>query len=81
MCVLFGGGDETVRRLRKVPLSPHASERSFASKRSLSIISAKTVLSTSDIECNNLAIRLAADIAPFGQMACSSPHVIYWVGE
>ena len=75
------GGDETVRRLRAVPLNPHASERSFASKRSLSVISANAFLSAEEDGRRQLAERMAADVAPFGQMACSSPHVVYWVGE
>ena len=74
------GGDETVRRLRAVPLNPHAAERSFASKRSLSVITAHAFLSAVEAGCRQLAERMAADIAPFGQMACSSPHVVYWVG-
>lgn len=74
------GGDETVRRLRAVPLNPHASERSFASKRSLSVIAANAFLSAAEAVRQQVAERMAADIAPFGQMACSSPHVVYWVG-
>lgn len=74
------GGDETVRRLRAVPLNPHASERSFASKRSLSVITANAFLSAAEAIRRQVAERMAADIAPFGQMACSSPHVVYWVG-
>jgi hypothetical protein len=74
------GGDETVRRLRAVPLNPHAAERSFASKRSLSVISADAFLSAGDAVRRQVAERMAADIAPFGQMACSSPHVVYWAG-
>lgn len=74
------GGDETVRRLRAVPLNAHAAERSFASKRALSVISAGAFLSMDETGRRQVADRMAVDIAPFGQMACSSPHVVYWVG-
>lgn len=74
------GGDETVRRLRAVPLNPHAAERSFASKRSLSVISANAFLSAEEASRRQVAEGMAVDIVPFGQMACSSPHVVYWVG-
>ncbi len=74
------GGDETVRRIRAVPLNPHAGERSFASKRSLSVISAQIYRAAAPAERRQLAERMAADIVPFGQMGCSSPHVIYWLG-
>lgn len=75
------GGDETVKRLRAVPLNPHATERSFASKRSLSVMAAEKYLSADDITRDRIAGSMAADIAPFGQMACSSPHVVYWIGS
>lgn len=75
------GGDETVRRLRAVPLNPHAAERSFASKRSLSVFDAAAYLRAAAGERRQLADRMATDILPFGQMACSSPHQVYWVGE
>jgi hypothetical protein len=74
------GGDETVRRIRAIPLNPHAGERSFASKRSLSVIAADAYRNASPAVRRQLAERMAADIVPFGQKACSSPHVIYWLG-
>lgn len=75
------GGDETVRRLRAVPLNPHASERCFASKRSFSVFNTAAYRALTKEQRIELAIRVAGDIQPFGQMACSSPHEIVWVGE
>jgi hypothetical protein len=77
---LVWGGDETVRRLRAAPLNPHASERSFASKRSISIFCAIAFLEANLPERQRVAGLMAADIAPFGQMACSSPQAVYWIG-
>jgi len=74
------GGDETVRRIRAIPLNPHASERAFASKRSLTVISSHEYALSDEAARKRLADRFAGDIAPFGQMACSSPHVIFWFG-
>ncbi len=76
---LVWGGDDTVRRLRAIPLNPHAGERSFASKRSLSVISASAYRTATAEARRQLAGQMAADIAPFGQMACSSPHAAYWL--
>ncbi len=75
------GGDETVRRLRAVPLNPHAGERSFASKRSLAVIDSAAYGALDDGGRTKLAERMAVDIAPFGQLACSSPQVVCWLGE
>jgi hypothetical protein len=77
---LVWGGDETVRRLRASPLSPHATERSFASKRSICILGARAYLEANADDRKRLAGHMSADVAPFGQMACSSPQVVYWVG-
>lgn len=78
---LLWGGDETVRRLRAVPLNPHAAERAFASKRSLAVMGAEAYRALDGTGRDRLAERMAADLAPFGQMACSSPHVLYWIGS
>ena len=80
-CRMVWGGDDTVNRLRASPLSPHATERSFASKRSLSVISSSAYLRATESERGQLADRMASDLAPFGQMACSSPQAVYWIGE
>ena len=77
---MIWGGDETVRRLRSIPLNSHAGERAFASKRSLSVIAAAAYLALDAAARTQLAQRMAADLAPFNQMACSSPHVLYWLG-
>ena len=74
------GGDETVRRLRAIPLNPHAGERSFASKRSLSVVDATAYQAATRDYRRQLAVKMAVDVLPFGQMACSSPHQVFWVG-
>lgn len=74
------GGDETVSRLRGIPLNPHAAERSFASKRSFSVIDAASFLALEELGFRQLMDRFLGDVLPFGQMACSSPHEVLWVG-
>jgi hypothetical protein len=75
------GGDETVRRIRKIHLNAHASERAFASKSSASIMSASAVAQLDENGARTLAAKLAVDIEPFQQMGCSSPHIIYWLTD
>ena len=78
---IIWGGDETVARIRAVPLNPHASERAFASKFSCAVIGVEALAQSSSQTQNDLAERLASDIVPFGQKACSSPHLIYWLTD
>ena len=73
------GGDDSVRMLRSLPLSPHASERAFGSKFSYSVISARAYLEADAQTVERLAAGFFNDIFWFDQMACSSPHLVVWV--
>lgn len=74
------GGDETVAALRGLPLHPHASERTFGSKFSYSVVSASRYLEAGAEARARVAEGFFNDLFWFDQMACSSPHVLFWVG-
>lgn len=74
------GGDETVAALRPLPLPSHASERVFGSKFSYSVGGAAGYLAANEGERTRLAEGFFNDVFFFDQMACSSPHVIFWIG-
>jgi hypothetical protein len=74
------GGDETVSALRRLPQSPHASERAFASKFSYAVLCLDAYLAASDGAVQRLAAGFFNDVFTFDQMACSSPHLVFWVG-
>ncbi len=78
---IIWGGDETVRRIRAIPLNPHAADRAFASKRSLSVIDTTAYMAADEAARTELAGRMAGDLAPFLQLACSSPHLVHWLGS
>lgn len=71
------GGDETIKRIRQIPLSPTATELVFADKFSFSLIDADTFLSS---EKDDIVIKFFNDAFWFGQNACSSPRMVVWVG-
>jgi Acyl-CoA reductase (LuxC) len=75
------GGDNTAAAIRPIPLNPHASERVFASKFSYSIVKADQFQSQNPETLADIANRFYNDIFWFDQMACSSPHIIFWVGS
>lgn len=75
------GGDETIRRIRSVPLNPHAGERALASKTSLALVDAEHYVTSTDEEAEGLAARFFADVFPFRQRACSSPQMLVWRGD
>lgn len=74
------GGDETVSALRRLPLRPDASERAFGSKFSYAVVSGDAVLAADDDALRRLASGFFNDVFWFDQMACSSPHLVFWVG-
>lgn len=75
------GGDETVTTIRKIPLSPRATEIMFANKFSFSIIKAKSWLELTSEAADHQVKQFYNDAYWFGQMACSSPRMVLWLDE
>jgi hypothetical protein len=75
------GGDETVAAIRRLPLPSHASERVFGSKYSFAVLDAQRFQAAPEQERARVASGFFNDLFWFDQMACSSPHVVFWVGS
>jgi hypothetical protein len=75
---LLWGGDDTVRRLRAVPVAPGAHELTFGDRFSFAALHAAAVL---DGDARDLAERLFNDAYWFDQLACASPRLLIWVGD
>jgi hypothetical protein len=73
------GGDETIRRIRQIPLNPTATELVFADKFSFSLIDAEKFIS--DNSKSRLIENFYNDSYWFGQNACSSPRLVVWLGK
>ena len=74
------GGDEAVAAIRPLPLPPHASERVFGSKYSFAVMDAARFREAPQGEQARVASGFFNDLFWFDQMACSSPHVVFWIG-
>jgi hypothetical protein len=76
---IIWGGDETIKKIRAIPVSPTTTELTFADKFSLSVIKADRFLESDqqDIHVNNFY----NDAYWFNQMACSSPRLVIWLGS
>jgi hypothetical protein len=75
------GGDEAVAAIRPLALPPHASERVFGNKYSFAAIDAARYAAATEAERARVASGFFNDLFWFDQMACSSPHVVFWVGS
>ena len=73
------GGDATIQHIRSIPVPPTAVEIPFADKFSLSVIDAATF--NQDNEQSTVIDRFYNDAYWFGQLACSSPRLLVWVGS
>lgn len=75
------GGDETVRRVREAALPPRAVEVTFADRYSLLCIRSEAVTALSEEALERLVKDFYNDTYLTDQNACTSPRLIYWVGE
>ena len=72
------GGDETIKSVRQAPLAPRALELTFADRYSLAVLEAGAVLQA---DLPRLAQDFYNDTYLYDQNACSSPRLIYWLGD
>ncbi|NGQ95656.1 hypothetical protein G3578_10870 [Brevibacillus sp. SYP-B805] len=75
------GGDETVRKIRSIPLPPSAIEMVFADRFSVAALKADAVLTASEQVFSELLRNFFNDVFWFDQLACSSPKTVFWIGE
>lgn len=75
------GGDRSVEAIRSCPLPPNALELVFPDRYSKAVIQASAIDDLDEGGLRNLAKRFYNDALWYGQMACSSPKEVYWIGE
>lgn len=75
------GGDQTIRTIRQIPLSPLANELVFADRFSFAVLDGTIVDQLKDKELNQLLEKFYNDAFWFNQMACSSPRLVFWIGK
>lgn len=79
---LIWGGDATIEAVRRAPLAPRAFDVTFADRYSLAVLDAETVLAQNEQDgLKRLAQDFYNDTYLFDQNACTSPRLVYWLGE
>nr|WP_256387206.1 acyl-CoA reductase [Roseburia sp. 1XD42-69] len=73
------GGDNTIAELRKSPISPRATEITFADRYSLAVIDSDVYLERENRE--RAALDFYNDTYLSDQNACTSPQVVVWLGN
>ncbi|MFD1885634.1 acyl-CoA reductase [Paenibacillus wenxiniae] len=75
------GGDQSVRTIRAIPLAPNAVELVFPNRYSKSVLNAEAVLQADGSAIAVLGKQFYNDALWYGQLACSSPREIFWIGS
>lgn len=75
------GGDATIQAVREAGLAPGAREMVFPDRFSLAALNAQAWLDATPGERAQVAEGFVNDAFWFGQLACSSPRLVAWVGE
>lgn len=73
------GSDESVCEIRKAPLPARAVDLPFPARDSAALLNAEEVICAADIDM--LCEAFYNDTYLNDQNACSSPHIIYWLGN
>lgn len=75
------GGDETIRHVRGAALPPRAFDVTFADRWSLLAIGAEAVARMDDKALAAIAKGFYDDTYLYDQNACTTPRLVYWLGE
>lgn len=73
------GGDDSVNAIRALPIKPRCRDISFADRYSAALINGDALVAKAQVA--ELATLLWRDTQPHAQQACSSPRVIFWLGN
>lgn len=76
---IIWGGDLSIHEIQKNPLPLHAIEVTFADKYSFCVINADAYIH--ERSPKTIAQRFYNDTFVFDQNACTSPHLIVWLGS
>jgi hypothetical protein len=78
---IIWGGDEAIRNIRKLAVPERCVDIAFSDRYSLCIIDAQFVINLDEDELIRLSERFYNDTYLMDQNACSSPHLIVWLGD
>ena len=78
---IIWGGDVAIQNIRKLPIPERGVDIAFADRYSFAVLAAPAVLVLDDASLARLAEHFYNDAYLMDQNACSSPHLIVWLGD
>jgi len=76
---IIWGGDDTIRQVRTNVLPPRSFDITFADRYSICVINANKFVK--DMFPDKIALGFYNDTYLFDQNACTSPHLVVWLGS
>ncbi len=78
---IIWGGDQTIESIKKFKTNERSRDVAFADRYSFSVINTEKIKKLNTFELKNLVQRFYNDTYLVDQNACSSPHLIIWIGR
>lgn len=78
---IIWGGDATIAHVRRLPIPVRCVEIAFSDRYSLCVIDSSAVRKIDDNAVCRLAEDFFNDVYLMDQNACSSPHLVVWLGK
>ena len=78
---LIWGGDKSIKEIRKFLLNARSRDIAFSDRFSLCAINAKNITKLSEYALERIIEKFYNDTYLVDQNACSSPHLIVWLGD
>lgn len=75
------GGNHTIEEIKKSPVQTRCVEIVFADRYSIGVMNSDVIMQISEKELKKLASDFYNDTYLMDQNACSTPHLIWWLGE
>ncbi|MYN46071.1 acyl-CoA reductase [Pseudoduganella sp. FT93W] len=78
---IIWGGNAAISAIRQLPIPPRSVEVAFADRYSFCAIDAASILAASEARLQALGAGFYNDVFLMDQNACSSPHLVVWLGQ
>ena len=78
---LIWGGNNTINQIRNYPIKEISRDISFADRNSFCIINTENLIKIEKKKLRDIALKFYNDTFLVDQNACSSPHLIFWMGK
>ena len=78
---IIWGSDSTISTIKLIDTPPRSIDLVFPSRISASVISCQAFLASSHANQEKIVNRFLQDSMTFGQRGCSSPRIIFWLGN